>query len=83
VKKGFDNHTGNKPMKKDHTGGHPERDGSKLPRAKEAGRRPAAALTDKHSKITLNDSTQQDAGSNQLQKNVPMMPKPVQQAHII
>jgi hypothetical protein len=55
------NHTGNRPMKKDQPGVHPEKDGSKLARAKETGRRPDAALTDRHIKITLNGLTQVEA----------------------
>lgn len=69
-------------MKKDHPGVHPEKDGSKLPRAKEAERRPAAALVDSDIKITLDESTQEGA-KDQLQQNAPIIPRPVQQAHII
>jgi hypothetical protein len=70
-------------MKKDHPGVHPEEDGSKWPRAKEGERRPAAALTDRHIMITLNDSIQAEADDNLLYQSAPMMPKPVQQAQII
>lgn len=54
-------------MKNDHPGVHPESDGSKFPSAKEMGRRPAAALANKHTEITSNNQNQGMTYEEQLQ----------------
>lgn len=45
--------TGSRPMKKDHPGVQPEAEGSKKPKANDAGRRPTAALTDSDMSMAL------------------------------
>lgn len=45
--------TGSRPMKKDHPGVQPEAEGSKKPRAYDAGRLPAAALIDRDMSMAL------------------------------
>lgn len=68
--------TGSNPIKKAHPGVHPDGEGSKCPRAKAAEWRPAAALADKHTRITSQFS-QLVIDFLEINSNLPMIPRTV------